>query len=278
MKVSPISEIPHKSKAFRSILDLSFSLKITPCGRVPSVNKNSEKTALGGAIDKIGHVLLRLIRAFAEAPDCAKISQAKWDMKDGFWRLDCKEVEEWNFCYLLPQNPCMPKKVVVPTSLQMGWIESPPCFCIVSETVQYVAEQYIETPVLSLAPHNFVNLTEVNSDFAELPKKDTLNEPFNYMLEVYMDDYISLSIPRIQDQLDHVVNSIMKEIHDVFPPDKYDKEDAISLKKILKKESVWTIIKNLLGFEFDEHPGEYTIWLTEDLRTDILKKLKRGIR
>ena len=35
MKVSPIAAIPHKSKAFRSILDLSFSLKLTPHGRVP---------------------------------------------------------------------------------------------------------------------------------------------------------------------------------------------------------------------------------------------------
>ena len=47
----------------------------------------------------------------------------------------------------------------------------------------------------SLAPHKFVKLTEVNSDFAELPKKDTPNEPFNYMLEVYMDDYIVVAIP-----------------------------------------------------------------------------------
>ena len=35
MKVSPISAIPHKSKALRSILDLSFSLKLTPRGGVP---------------------------------------------------------------------------------------------------------------------------------------------------------------------------------------------------------------------------------------------------
>ena len=75
MKVSPIEEIPHKSKAFRSILDLSFSLKLTPNRRVTSVNKNSKKTAPGGAIDQIGRVLLRLIRAFDEAPDCAKIFQ-----------------------------------------------------------------------------------------------------------------------------------------------------------------------------------------------------------
>ena len=53
MKVSPIAEIPHKSKSFRSILDLSFSLKLTPHARVPSVNKNSNNRAPGGSIDQI---------------------------------------------------------------------------------------------------------------------------------------------------------------------------------------------------------------------------------
>ena len=84
MKVSPIAAIPHKSKSFRSILDLSFSLKLNPHGRVTSVNEKSEKTAPGGAIYQIGHVLLSLIRAFSEAPDCANISQEKWDIKDIF--------------------------------------------------------------------------------------------------------------------------------------------------------------------------------------------------
>ena len=91
MKVSPIAEILHKSKSFRSILDLSFSLKLTPHGRVPSVNENNNNNnnkAPGGAIDQIGNVLLHLIHAFAEAPDCANIFQAKWDINDGFWRLD----------------------------------------------------------------------------------------------------------------------------------------------------------------------------------------------
>ena len=102
MKVSPIAAIPHKSKAFRSILDLSFSLKLTAHGRVSSLNKNSEKTAPGGAIDQIIHILLRLIHTFAEAPDCENIFQEKWDIKDGFLRLDYKEGEELNFCYVLP--------------------------------------------------------------------------------------------------------------------------------------------------------------------------------
>ena len=51
-----------------------------------------------------------------------------------------------------------------------------------------VEEQYIETPVGSLASHKFVKLTEVNPEFAELPKIDILDDPFNYTLEVYMED------------------------------------------------------------------------------------------
>ena len=146
-----------------------------------------------------------------------------------------------------------------------------------SETGRDVAEQYIDTPVGSLEPHKYEEFTKVNSDFAELPKKYISNEPPNYMLEVHMDDYIVLDIPSRQNQLHNVANTIMIGIHDVFPPDKDDKEYAISLKKIMKKEAAWATIKNVLGFEFDGNPGDHTIWLTEDRRTDILKKLRRWV-
>ena len=111
----------------------------------------------------------------------------------------------------------MPINLVVPTSLQIGCIELHPYFCTVSETGRYVTEQYIDTPVGSLAPHNFVKLTEVNPEFSGMPKSDILDDPFNYMLEVYMYNYIVLSVPRSQDQLNHVVNAIITGIHDVFP-------------------------------------------------------------
>jgi hypothetical protein len=54
---------------------------------------------------------------------------AKWDIKDGFWRMDCAEGGEWNFVYVLPQKEGEPVLLVVPTSLQLGWVESPPYFC-----------------------------------------------------------------------------------------------------------------------------------------------------
>ena len=94
----------------------------------------------------------------------------------------------------------------------------PPYFCTVSEMGQDVEEKYIKNPMVSLAPHKFMRLTEVNTDFAELPKSDISEDPFNYILEVYMDNYIALAILRSQDQLHHVAISIMTGIHDVFPP------------------------------------------------------------
>jgi hypothetical protein len=126
MKVLPIAAIPHKSKAFRSILHLLFSLHLQDGAKLPAVNNATTKTAPGGAFNQLGHALQWVIHAFAEANKNDKIFMAKWDIKDGFWRLDANTGDEWNFAYVLPQPPGEPIKIVVPTSLQMGWVESPP--------------------------------------------------------------------------------------------------------------------------------------------------------
>ena len=142
--------IPHKSRLFRAILDLSFRLGLK-CGKViKSVNETSEKTAPKGAKNQLGHSLVRMIHVFAQADEDAKIFMAKWDIKDGFWRLDCASGEEWNFAYVLPQADEMPIMLVVPTLLQMGWIESPPYFCAAAETGRDVAQDYIETAIGTL--------------------------------------------------------------------------------------------------------------------------------
>jgi hypothetical protein len=80
---------------------------------------------------------------------------AKWDIQDGFWRLNCRQGEEWNFCYVWPQEPDEQCRLVVPSSLQMGWVESAPYFCVASETAQDVVAEYIETKIGSLPEHKF---------------------------------------------------------------------------------------------------------------------------
>jgi hypothetical protein len=154
LKISPIAVIPHKSKQFRSILDLSFHLRLKQGGILPLVNATTVKIAPKGAIDQLGHSLTRIIHAFAETEDDARIFMAKWDIKDGFWRMDAKEGAKRNFVYVLPQSPGRPSYLVVPTSLQMGWVESPLFFCAASEMARYVAQDYCKTKLGILPPTN----------------------------------------------------------------------------------------------------------------------------
>jgi hypothetical protein len=254
--------VPHKSRKFRTILDLSFAIRLQDGTYVPSVNESSKKLAPQGAIDQMGHSLSRMIHAFASTVPDEKVFMAKWDIKDGFWRLDCKEGEEWNFPYVLPEHGCKSTKLVIPCSLQMGWIESPPYFCTASETVRHVAEWYIDMPVGTVSTHKFIPHTQASPSYHALPP--TLSSPtnaFKYLVEVYMDDYIGLTTATVRDQLDHVANSIMCGIHDIFPPEAVDEDDPISFKKLLKGEGSWDVIKEILGFCF--HGADKTIWVAE---------------
>ena len=275
LKISPLAMIPHKSRLFRAILDLSFPVRLVDGSIVPSVNAGTTKTAPRGAINQIGHSLQRIIHAFATADPQAKIFMAKWDIKDGFWRLDCEQGQEWNFCYVLPSLTAGPIQLVVPTSLQMGWIESPPYFCTASETARDVAEQYLQLPVGTLPDHKFLSKTEQHPEIHELPRTETTSA-LKFMLEVYMDDYIGLAIPTSLAQLRHYSNAVMYGIHDVFPPDADDDNDPISNKKLMKKDGSWATVKDILGLTFDG--VNKTIWLEQDKRDALITILTGWLR
>ena len=273
LKISPVAAIPHNSKPYRSILDLSFRLRLEDGGVIQAVNDTTTKTAPQGACDQIGHALKRLIHAFAEAGEDEKVFMAKWDIKDGFWRLDCQSGEEWNFAYVLPQEEGMPVKVVVPTSLQMGWIESPPYFCTASETARDIAVEYCEMAVGSLPTHKFVEKTQPGEEEAKLCGE---SERLRYLIEVYVDDFISFVLAPSEEQLRHVATAVMHGIHDVFTPDADEERDPISAKKLRKGDGAFSTRKCVLGFDFDG--AEKKIWLEEEKRATLLAILKGWIR
>jgi hypothetical protein len=179
LKVSPIAAIPHKSKAFHSILDLSFCLCLINGGVLDYVNNAMVKMAPQGALDQLGHALSRIIHAFAKVDDDAKIFMAKWDIKDGFWQMDSKAGEEYNFAYVLPQEEGKPTTLVVPTSLQMGWVESPPYFCAATETARNITSNYCDTPVGSLPNHKFIKHVKGNKETCTLPNM-TMEQGVSY--------------------------------------------------------------------------------------------------
>ena len=74
-------------------------------------------------------------------------------------------------------------------------------------------------------------------DFGLLPTTRK-NSNLAYLLEVFINDYIPLAIPTSREQLVHITNVIMTDMHGVFPADSNDEEDTLSLKKIKKLEAI----------------------------------------
>jgi hypothetical protein len=139
----------------------------------------------------------------------------------------------------------MPITLVVPTSLQMGWVESPPYFCAATETARDIASDYCDTPVGSLPHHKFAKHVKGTKEFDKLPTTSKKGNLF-YALKVYVDDFMSIVIPMSKEQLEHVATAIMTGIHNVFPADIVDGNDPISEKKLLKGEGQYSLFKTLL--------------------------------
>ena len=72
-----MAAIPHKSRAYHSILDLSFALRLADGGVVELVNNTTTKLAPRGAIDQLGHSLKQIIHTFAEVEDDVVVLMAK---------------------------------------------------------------------------------------------------------------------------------------------------------------------------------------------------------
>jgi len=253
LKISPIAAIEHKSRLYRSILDLSYKLRLRGV-KMPSVNENTVPMSDHKAMEQMGQALWRLVAAIGNTnPHNGPIVFAKWDIKDGFWRLVVSEEDAWHFAYVLPRlNATDPIQIVVPTCLQMGWCESPPLFCTASETARDVAQDLWDSET-DLEPHpleiysipNELNLPELTS---------VTSESMANLLEVYMDDFFGmLQAPTIAE-LHKFTRSILYGIHAVFPPpgpSEDQTDEPISVKKLKAGDGLWSTQKEILGWLFD---------------------------
>ncbi len=97
-----------------------------------------------------------------------------------------------------------------------------------------------------------------------------------YVLEVYVDDFISCVVPTSRQQIEHVVRGILHGIHYVFPPSADNSKDPILAKKLRKGNGTYESNKCILGFNFDG--VNKTIWLEEDKRASLLTILHQWIR
>lgn len=265
LKLSPIAAIPHKSRSYRMILDLSFAFEINEV-RWPSVNEATNRdTAPLQAMTQLGKVLPRLIYALATLPQSkGPILMMKADIKDGFWRMAVPPEEAHNFAYVLPQLPndtAAQAQIVIPSALQMGWTSSPPLFCAATETARDVAEALRLEP--QLPPHPLENKTIDCSELLQAVRHPHSWAPtelddrlanLNYLFEVFVDDFIAMLQTTDEAILRHHTRALFHGIHSIFPTvavTGHSGEDPISQKKLEDGDGLWAARKEILGWIFD---------------------------
>ncbi len=97
-----------------------------------------------------------------------------------------------------------------------------------------------------------------------------------YILDVYINNYISCIVPTSRKQIEHAARGILHGIHNVFPPSTDDSKDPILAKKLCKGDGTFETNKCLLGFDFDG--VNKTIWLEEEKRAALSTILYHWIR
>ena len=283
LKISPVAMIPHNSKPYRCILDLSFTF--TCDGKVyPSVNDTTTPCAPPAAMTQLGQSMHRIIAHMAANYNLAvPFRFAKLDIKDGFWRVKVNDADAWHFCYVLPTltptDSLDDVEIVIPNSLQMGWCESPPFFCAVTETARDIITSIVKRP---LPPHPFETkmLPPTSPDEPTrtlLPSE--ISQEICTLIEVYVDDFVGMTNSQQRAYLRQLSRAMLHGIHSLFPPPAVTGHcgaDPVSEKKLEKKDGVWLFVKEILGWLVD---GEkYTIQLPPDKCDSICRLIKQMLR
>ena len=87
LKLSPMAQIPHKSRAYRTLLDLSHEVKEGEQVIAQSINATTVPLAPEAALMQMGSVMPRIIIAMAQCPEDSVIYFSKFDITDGFWQI-----------------------------------------------------------------------------------------------------------------------------------------------------------------------------------------------
>ena len=163
-------------------------------------------------------------------------------------------------------------KLVVPAALQMGWCESPPFFCMASETAKDAIQELMERPE-RLPQHKFEHKMMPNNLQETCPQVPVL------LLEVFVDDFIGATNEATEDSLRHLSRCMLHGVHSIFPPAKvadHGGGDSIAEKKLDKGKGRWDTTKEILGWIVDGRA--FTIQLPDDKIQKILTQLKNIIK
>jgi hypothetical protein len=296
LKISRLAVVPQRNRRGRLILNLSAAVELPParktesrrkCKRTQlSVNETTQPAADQEAVKKLGTAILDALLMQFETPCQWEVLWSKIDLSDGFWRMIVEAGQEPNFVYEMPAHPERQGKwFVVPSSLQMGWTNSPAYFCATTEATQQVIVR-----LLAMSAHNGALEKHVHEEHCAIVDQElywSQRAEWLIFLRVFVDDFImAIAGPPDREsrnaEILWLTRATLHGIHSVFPPPSVSNHingrDSISIKKLVAGDGKFREEKLILGFAFKGGAGsDRTVGLSVEKATAYLDDIRTAL-
>lgn len=264
LRISPMGVIPQHERRPRPIVDYSFS----------AVNRDTAPLSPSEAM-QFGRALERIITQIVHSnPKYGPVNLIKIDIADGFYRVWVRLEDVPKLAVAVPHKAGEPPLLALPLALPMGWTQSPPYFCAVTETIADLANRRLHQRRYYPHPHRLEQLANtlpspvpmaapspvpVPAPVAPAPPAlpNPLVRQHSRMLatiDVFVDDFIAAAQgPHFR--LADIRRLLLQSIDDVFRPltssDPLTRTEPISVNKLLKGDACWSTRKTILGWTID---------------------------
>ena len=256
--------VPQHERRPRPIVDYTFS----------GVNTDTVGLAPHEAM-QFGRTLERLLSQVVHAnPRFGPVHFFKLDIADGFYRIWLRAEDVPILAVSIPALPGEPPLLALPLALPMGWTQSPPAFCAVTETIADHANALLHKRRQFPLPHRLDNLADTRPSLPSVahlsppgacasrdPNIRSYTQPLR-AVDVFVDDFIGVAqgTPR---SLLNTRRTVMHAIDAVLRPlavdDPIHRTEPISVSKLAKGDGAWATTKQILGWTIDSQAMTLTL-------------------
>jgi hypothetical protein len=254
LRLSPPGVVPQRERRPRTIIDYSW----------PGVNAQTLRLAPSEAM-QFGKALPRLLTMiFFADPRHGPVYLNKADVSDGFYQVWVQILHVLRLGAIMPYGPGEDPLIAFPLGLPMGWTDSPPTFCAVTETAADLANAAYRRHETA-PPHRLDAVADTVVPSLRLPslpgrprRRPGRHKAPLAAADVFVDDFINIAQGSTR-RLANIRRVLYHNIDRVFrPPDESDpsnRNDPISVKKLMKGDGAWDTVKIILGWLIDTIAG-----------------------
>ena len=263
LRISPPGVVPQKDRRPRTIVDYTFS----------KVNDNTVPLAPNQAM-QFGRAPQRIVaKTFLANPTHGPVRGMLADMSDAFYRAQLAPDGVAKLGVIVPAlTKNEPPLIACPLTLPMGWKESPPWWCAISETITDLAQKRANEnwdPPIHRLEHLLPD-DEVTAPTVSLPPIQSKAPPLAYF-DVFLDDFIALAQGNLK-RLAQLRRILLHTMDHVIPPKFHcpSAKDPISVKKLLKGDGSWKFAHKILGWVMNLAQNELHLPSAKKIRLNEL--------